>query len=335
MQNKYILNLKEIQRHLSWCLCIVVALLATGCDKGEKVPFHRLEQLLFETPVDQLTSELNKHHAEYDSELLRLAPGNAGFDSMLRGYVCDPTIRLIYQTTDSLYHDMSVEEHQLGKALAKAYKLLPSMQRVERVCTMVTADYDNYDFRTISNKSDLCIAIDNYALEAGGLGQRFGVPQYIVRTCTREQIVPDCMRTLAKQYIAWPEQRQTLLDYAIAEGKVIYFVEQTMPKLADSTLLRYTGEQLQWMRQNEQNVWGWILQNKLLYSTDIGQTRNLIVDAPHTNNFGNESAPRTATYIGWQIVKAYMHKSGATMQELFEELDSQQILRTSGWRPST
>ena len=71
----------------------------------------------------------------------------------------------------------------------------------------------------------------------------------------------------------------------------------------------------------------------LLYSTDIGQFHNIIDDAPHTNAFGQASAPRTTAYIGLQIVNRYMKKSGATMQQLFDNTDSRAILTASGWRP--
>ena len=49
-----------MQRHALVCLCIVVAaLVLTGCGRGgEKVRFHRFEQLLFNTPADRLQSEL-------------------------------------------------------------------------------------------------------------------------------------------------------------------------------------------------------------------------------------------------------------------------------------
>ncbi|MBR6441822.1 MAG: hypothetical protein IKS44_07240, partial [Bacteroidales bacterium] len=69
------------------------------------------------------------------------------------------------------------------------------------------------------------------------------------------------------------------------------------------------------------------------YTSDLSVIRNLIDDAPKTNAFGDGSAPRTVSYIGWQIVRAYMKKGGATMQQLFEETDSQKILNQSGWRP--
>lgn len=87
------------------------------------------------------------------------------------------------------------------------------------------------------------------------------------------------------------------------------------------------------MEENLENVWGWLIQNNVLFTTDLSQIRNLIDDAPKTNAFGEGSAPRTGDYIGWQIVKKYIKKTGCSISELFAETDSQKILEQSGWRP--
>lgn len=324
-----------IQRHALVCLCIVAAAMAlTGCHgKGEEVNFHRFEQLLFDTPADRLATELKAHEQEFRSELILLYPDEPEFLQMTQEFVSDPVMRDIYRITDSLYHDLSDVERQLGRALGRAYKLCPEMQHVERFYTMVTGDFDNYSFRVFSNCSDLCIGLDIYALGAMERYQYFGMPSYVVRTLTREYIVPDCMFTLAGLYLGRPDGEQTLLDHAIADGKKLYFMEKVLPGIADTVLLRYTADQLKWMRDNERNVWGWLIKNKMLYSTDQNTYRNLLGEAPHTNAFGNDSAPRTVSYIGWQIVRAYMKKSHSTLQELLDESDSQKILTVSGWRP--
>lgn len=323
-----------MQRHAAVCLCIVVAaLLLSGCHRTEEVRFHRFEHLLFDTPADQLPAQLKAHADEFNSELIVLYPDEPEFIEMTHEFVSDPVMRDIYRITDSLYHDLSDIERQLGRALGRAYKLCPKMHHVERFYTMVTGDFDNYGFRVFSNCGDLCVCLDQYALGAMEKYQYFGMPTYLVRTFSRNNIVPDCMCALAGLYSASPDGDLTLLDHAIADGKKLYFIEKTMPGIADTVLLRYTADQLKWMEANVKNVWGWMIQNKALYSTDIHTYQNLLGEAPHTNAFGNESAPRTAAYIGWQIVRAYMKRSHCTMQQLFDETDSQKILTASAWRP--
>ena len=154
-----------MQRHAAVCLCIVVAaLLLSGCHRAEEVRFHRFEHLLFDTPADQLPAQLKAHADEFNSELIVLYPDEPEFIEMTQGFVSDPVMRDIYHITDSLYHDLSDIERQLGRALARAYKLCPKMHHVERFYTMVTGDFDNYGFRVFSNCGDLCVSLDQYAL---------------------------------------------------------------------------------------------------------------------------------------------------------------------------
>ncbi len=333
MPNNKVHNNQTAQRHVATCLCAVaMLLLIVACNRGETVKFSRLDQLLFTTPADQLEQAMKAHRKEYSSELLVFYPEEPDFVQMTKEFVADPVMLDIFHITDSLYHDLSDVERQLGRALAQAYKLCPEMPRVEHLYTMVTGDF-NYAYRIYSNGSDLCVALDMYALGAMEKYQYFGLPQYIVRTMTKEHIAADCMHTLGGLLCERPDGELTLLDYAIIEGKVLYFIEQTMPQLADTTLLRYTGEQMEWMEHSVANVWAWLIQNKMLYSKDRNQFQNICDEAPKTNAFGDNSAPRTTDYIGWQIVRRYMKKSGATMQQLFDETDSQKILTESAWRP--
>ena len=333
MPNSMVHTLNTMQRHTTVCLCVVAVLLClSSCQHAEEVHFHRFEQLLFNTPADQLQAELKAHQKEYDSELLTLYPDEPEFMQLTQEYVTDPVMRDVYHITDSLYHDLSDVECQLGRALGRAYKLCPKMHHVERFYTVVTGDF-NYDWRVYSNCSDLCVCVDQYSIGAMERYHYFGIPNYIVRTLSREYIVPDCIYTLAGLYIESPDGEKTLLDHAIADGKKLYFMEKVFPGIADTLLLRYSKEQLDWMHHNTEQVWSYLIQNRLLYSTDQNLYRNFLGDAPHTNAFGNGSAPRTVCYIGWQIVRAYMKKSGATMEQLFDEPDSQKILTTSAWRP--
>lgn len=305
--------------------------MAVACGgKRQEVHFLRFERLLFETPAEKLPAELKSHQAEFNTELFMIAPDVPEYIQRVQEFAEDPVMRDIYRITDSLYHDLTDIERQLGRALANAYRLCPDMKHINRFYTMVGGDFIT-DYRVYTNDIDLCVCLDQYALGSMERYQYFGVPAYMVRTLSREYIVPDCMMTLASPDL--PDGEPTLLDYAVAEGKKYYFVEKTIPGIADTILLHYTNEQLGWMERNEAKVWAWLIQNKMLYSTDQSAWRNLVGDAPHTNAFGNDSAPRTAGYIGWHIVRQYMKKSKCSMEELFAEKDSRKILTRSGWRP--
>ena len=75
------------------------------------------------------------------------------------------------------------------------------------------------------------------------------------------------------------------------------------------------------------------MQHKLLFESDQTKYHNFIDDAPKTNAFGEASAPRTAQYIGWQMVRQYARKTGCSLQELLNETNANTILNKSGYRP--
>lgn len=314
---------------LRYLLFAATLLLLTACTGGsDTVRFHRFEHMLFNTPTEKLQKTLDDSMQVYSTPLLNVAPHNQQYMQALDAFVNDDVVRHIYTVTDSLYSDLGWLEDELGEALKRSSKLCPEMT-YDGFYTLVTADFDDYRNRVFCTDHELALSIDRYAV--GNLPG--AVPAYIERMSRPEYIAADCMEAIARANIVLPNGDLTLLDYAIAEGKALFYAQQTLPHTHDTILLRFTADQLAWMKANTEQVWGWMIQNKMLYTTDISQLRNIIDEAPHTNAFGQNSAPRTTSYIGLQIVSRYMKKSGATMQQLFNNSDSREILSTSGWRP--
>ena len=306
---------------------MLLALIMYSCSsKQPEVCFARLEQVIFTTPAADLQSALINQQELFETPLLNVDPYNKHYMMMLRDFASDTSMRYIFHVCDSLYHDLGWLEKELRSALGHADGV-----ECNRFFTFVSGDFEDYSRRTLCFDNELAISLDHYAVAE----LHAGVPAYIERVSNREYMAADCMAAIARANIAMPvrESDMTLLDFAIAEGKVLYFLEKTMPRTPDTIRLRYTADQLRWMEQHTEQVWATLLKDGLLYSTDYAQFHNLIDEAPKTNAFGEGSAPRTPSYIGWRIVRQYMKKSGATMQQLFSETDGQQILSKSGWRP--
>lgn len=323
----------SIRKTLTTILAATGLLCLASCHSHstEAVQIHRFDKLLFETPVEQLQSRLLASGNEFGTELLNVQPNNPDFMNMLSGFVQDPTMREVYRLTDSIFGDMKPEAEALGQALHKAESLCPTI-RYDKVYAFVSGVFD-YDMRVGCNSHELVISLDQYILPYTQRFNYFSTPLYLVKQSRREYLVSDCMQAIARQHIVIPSDRDmTMLDYMIAEGKAIYFAQQTLPGTPDSILMRYTSQQTDWMQQNEENVWTYLLQNKVLYDVDYMRFHNMIDEAPKTNAF-NESSPRTPYFIGWHIVSQYAKQTGCTIQELFEETDSQKILSLSNYRP--
>lgn len=312
-------------------LALVATMSACRHTSDEAVQLHRFEKVLFDTPVEQLQSKLLSVGSEYGTELLNIRPENPEYMQMLAGFVQDPTMREVYRLVDSVFGDMQEESVALGKALAKAQELSPTL-RYDKVFTFISGMFD-YDMRVGCNSHELVISLDQYVLPYTQKFNYFNSPLFLVQQSRPQYLVADCMEAIGRQHIAIPQEGEmTLLDYMVAEGKAIYFAQQTLPDTPDSILMRYSKVQMEWMKKNESNVWSYLLQNKVLYDIDYMRFHNLIDDAPKTNAF-RDSSPRTPYYIGWKIVSQYVSNTGASLDELFEETDSQKILSQSNYRP--
>ena len=307
--------------------------LTTSCKQKpvEAVPLHRFEQVLFSTPADQLPDKIANVRNEFSTDLLNLQPDNPDFMNLLIGFTEDPVMRDIYRIVDSVFGDMQPEAQQLAAALDKAKSLYPTV-RYDKIYTFISGAFD-YNMRVGCNSHELIISLDQYILPYTAKYNYFNSPLYLIHQSDRKYLLTDCMAAIARQHIAIPSDREmSLLDYMVSEGKAIYFAQQTLPDAPDSILMRYTSEQMDWMLRNEEHVWAYFLQSKLLYETDYMRFHNFIDDAPKTNAFP-DSSPRTTEYIGWQIVSQYMKKTGISVQQLFEETDAQKILSQSNYRP--
>jgi hypothetical protein len=56
-------------------------------------------------------------------------------------------------------------------------------------------------------------------------------------------------------------------------------------------------------------IWGFFLQNDLLYAIDPALTKDYMNDAPNTAVLGEASPGFIGQFVGWQIVKKWMDKN--------------------------
>ena len=299
-------------------------------NQSKELKIERFEQELLDTPSADLQSHLVQLRGQYNSKCLNIYPEDPAFMDMVAGFRQDSTIQFIYSCINKEYRNLDWLEKELSRALDRTEALDESIH-IDKVFTMLNGSFD-YSNRVYCEGNEVVISIDQYVLPDMECYRYFDMPMYLVNLCKKEYILPDCIAAIVRNHVALPEEPLTMLDYMIMEGKTLYLVNEVLPKVADTLKIRYTKDQLDWMQTNEKNVWSYFMQGKLLYETDYRSIQNFISEAPKTNAF-KDSAPRTAIYIGWQIVEQYMKRNKVTISELMANTDSQSILQNSGYRP--
>lgn len=162
------------------------------------------------------------------------------------------------------------------------------------------------------------------------------IPRYISRRFTPKNIAPRIVEVITREEMFPEQDLHQLLDKMIFQGKLMYFMKAVQPDLADSTIIGYSKQQIDWANQFESDIWAYFLQENLLYESDYLKTQKYLSEAPFTPGLGshNDSAPKLGVFTGWQIVKKYMKENPeVSLQDLMSENDFQKILKQSRYRP--
>ncbi|NVO20597.1 MAG: hypothetical protein HXX13_12930 [Bacteroidetes bacterium] len=291
---------------------------------------HRYEKAIFSLDPQKLRSGLAGIYPEYSLFL-----GKDWQDTMnllrMYNFINDDNIKELYKLVIKNYPDTAQLQSDLFNAFKNATKYFPRLQ-IPTVYTYVSGL--DIDEPVIYSDSAMVIGLDLYLGKDVAAYRKAGIPEYKISGFTRDRVIPECMLAVAGHLIKTNEENLSLLDQMIAAGKTLYFLDQVIPDTKDEFKIGYPAEKLDWAKQNEGNIWAFIIGNQLLYTSDPKVSGKLMVDAPFTSGLVNESPGRIGEWVGWQIVKAYMSEnSSVTLEQLMDNTDSQSILRGSKYKP--
>jgi hypothetical protein len=161
------------------------------------------------------------------------------------------------------------------------------------------------------------------------------LPRYLFHRLEPEQIPLRVMDVVAR--VRWEPNLadNTALSVMLYEGKLLAYLDRVFPRTPDSLKIGYTAAQIAWAETNQAPAWDMLVSEELLFSRRGGDVNRLTGEGPSTKGMSPESPARMGTWIGWQIVRAYLDRNPQTsLDELFAMQDPQAILEASRWRPA-
>ncbi|MBN2778112.1 MAG: hypothetical protein JXR36_10725 [Bacteroidales bacterium] len=179
----------------------------------------------------------------------------------------------------------------------------------------------------------IAIGLDKYLGQDCPLYDMMEIPDFAKFEMTQEQVAIDVMTAWATDKYPYLPESDNLLNQMVYNGKILYFLDAMFPDFDEARKCKYTHEQLQFCYQFERDIWTNFLENKLLFETDHLTIRKFVDSAPFTHQFGPDSPPRVANWIGLQIVRSYIKNNDVSLQQLMEETDYQKILNLSEYNP--
>ena len=314
-----------------------VVLLVFSCNQPElPVKISRMEQSLFNLSAGSIADSISSLELQYGKlfdlfciNIIRIgSPERQGFSDRLAGFITDPTMYSAYRRVQEVYPDLKNIESALGKAFFNYQKEFSDMP-IPTVYTIISG----FNESIITSDTIIAIALDNYLgrkeemyflLETDFYRQRLMDPQYLV---------PDCMKGWLLTEFPYNDSISNVLTNVLYEGKIMYALKQLLPHTPDSTLFGYSSEQMRWCQNNNAQMWTFLVDRKLLFSTDQLVINKLINPAPFCALFTRESPGRAAVWLGYKIVASYMKNTGTTTKELLLNEDYRYILDKARFNP--
>jgi len=158
-------------------------------------------------------------------------------------------------------------------------------------------------------------------------------PAYKSRRFEPRYIAVNCIRNIIDDMYPDKSLGRPLIERMIEAGKRLYLLDAFLPETADTLKTGYTEQQLKGCYDHEKNIWGFFVQNNLLYETELSLVAPYVNDGPDTPELGAASPGFIGQFTGWQIVKKWMRKNDKkTMKELMET-SAAQIFEEAKYQP--
>ncbi len=303
------------------------------------IEIKRLEKDLFEADPGAISGRIPELKKKYGSFLQLFSYvintgdiNDPSFGDYLSKFCTDRQNNDIFALTEKLYPNVNYIKEGLEEAFRHYLYYFPH-KTVPAVYTCITG----FNNSLITGDSALGISLDRYLGSDCKYYPGMEIYSYMAAKMTSVYIIPDCLYGWGASEWDFSSMRynpENVLAEIIHEGKLKYFEKCMLPDLPNNIIFGFTESQMKFCRNNESQMWQYLVEHDLIFKTDQFLIKKLIGDAPFTSYFTNESPGRASVWIGFRIVESYMSKNkGTTLENLMNNTDIQGILEKAKYNP--
>jgi len=235
----------------------------------------------------------------------------------------------LYKEAQKVFGNLENEQEQLVQ-LFKHIKYYNPKFKAPNVITHISGL--DYEYPVIYADSLLFVALDMYLGPDNEVYE--GFPKYLSQNYRKERLIVDVANDIIdKNYVKRP--LRIFLHKMIEEGKYVYLAHRFLPQVSERTLMGYSEEKMQWVIDNEIDVWKYFIENKLLYSNDSKLNARFLDTAPFSKFYqesDQDSPGKIGVWIGYEIVQSYMQNNDVDLQQLLV-ISPEEIFKKSKYKP--
>lgn len=324
-----------------------IVLLAGGCRNNpldvdisgidQQVKLERFDRDLFNVRQDSLEQAIGVLYSQYKDffDIYNVHVINIGqassrrYPSFLSMFINDPTNKEVFNYTNQVFGETSGLDELLSDGFRHYLYHYP-----DSLAPRVVGYVSRFNQGLFTVDGFVGVGLDQYLGSDCPYYQQMGEAAYLAKKKVPERVPVDVMYAWATQLYPYNDSLDNVLSRMIYHGQLAWFVGAMYPEMEEELIMGFDEEQMKWCRNNEEQMWTHLVEDKLLFSTDALNIRKLVEDAPYTRFFTSESPGRAAVWQGWQIVRAYADKHPKyTVNQVMSQRNFQELLRQSRYQP--
>jgi len=311
-------------------------------DKKEQLnlTFNRFENALFiinnenaEVQIQNLQNDFGTFNEVFATQIMQKGDmTDSVYIKELLSFINHPDMREAYDSVSIMYSDLSDIKRKLNFGFTLFNHDFPTYPIPE-----ITTFFGGFNYGVVTYDNNIAIGLENFL----GMNSKFyrllGTPEYLRFQKQRKFISSNVMEVWINEYFEQYLIGRDLLSQMIYKGKIMYCIDKMLPNTSLSNKFRFTQEQMDWVIDNESNIWSYFIENDLLYSSNEQEFRTFLHYAPFAKGMPNDAPSRVAYFIGYQIVSEFMQRNDRTelpIEDMMKLSDSRQFLKLSKYKPS-
>lgn len=287
-------------------------------------------EALFSIDTSDFENEIKNIQSDYTLFL-----GENSLDKMslnfIKNFITDTFCIRLNEEVEKKFKDKTSLTEDIKTVFQRMSYYYPEIKLPQPYFYVSGIDYETPPVMLAEN--GIAISLDYYLGVNNRIYDYVGMPRFRSTRCHPAYVARDLAQSIYQTFLYRQHNQKDVLTEMIHSGKMYYFMEALNPHLPDSVLLGYSSKQMQWIQNNEGNVWASVVGNDMLYAKGLDAYRNFFGDGPFTQAFSDEAPARLGEFIGLQIVRSYMGNNDVSLQELMADDDVQHIFQESFYKP--
>lgn len=330
------------------CLIIAIIVLLFSCSNGKNKPdvshietdveIERFEQRFFRIDTNNLAqgmaglrNEFPRFYPVFFQDILLINPMDTANFPIIRQVIT--SYNGIYDSIQNKYKDLDWLKEDLEENFRYVKHYFPQYNLPKVITFLGTLDAPG----VIMAPEYLGIGLQQFGGKSFSIYRDPAVqqlyPAYISRRFDKEYITANCMKAIADDIYPDKSAGRPLIEQMIEKGKSWYLLDKFLPDAPDSVKTGYSKRQLDWIEENEGNVWGAIIQNENLYTVEPVVIQTYLGEAPFTQGMSEASPGNLGQWVGWRIVQQFASKNQEMTLQQVLQTDAKAILEGAKYRP--